>query len=57
MENKYKNLQFHCRMKLATYKKLRQNFKALPKESAASYFERLSKYLDRVQAEWDGFEK
>jgi len=34
------------RMTLKTYKRLRRNFKAKRKESAASYFERLSKHIE-----------
>jgi len=42
----YKNKQFHCRMKYSTYLRLRKIFKAQRGESAASYFERLSKWLE-----------
>jgi len=43
-------------MKLSTYQRLRHLFPALNREETiASYFERLSKYLERVQAEWDGY--
>ena len=48
MTSKYK--QFMARMRWATYLKLRASFKALPKESASSYFKRLSVALE---AGWD----
>lgn len=42
------------RMTLKTYKRLRRNFKAKRKESAASYFERLSKYIEMDNINYSG---
>lgn len=44
------------RMRMSTYRSFRKFYPALRKESAALYFERLSKYLEKIQAEWDGLE-
>jgi len=44
------------RMKMTTYRRIRGLYPALRGESASHYFERLSKWLEKVMAEWDGFD-
>lgn len=44
---KYKRKQFMARMKWNTYLRLRRVFPSLRGESAAHYFERLAKHLER----------
>ena len=46
-EGEYKYKQFHCRMKYNTYLRLKASYPSLKNESAANYFERLAKYLEK----------
>ena len=45
------------RMKLSTYRRLRRWYSPIKGESAAQYFERLSKYIERIIAEWGDYDR
>ena len=40
-----------------TWDKLREIYPAYEEETLVNYFERLTKYLYKLQAEWDGYEQ
>ena len=44
------------RIKYTSYKRLRKIYPALRGETMGSYFERLSKWLEGVVIEWDGYD-
>ncbi len=47
MDGEHKHRQFIARMNLATYLRIRKQFKGVRKESIANYFLRLAKELEK----------
>ena len=45
------------RINLSSYRKIRRIYPKLREESMASYFSRLANFLEKVHAEWGGYDE